>query len=306
MDDPGYGLDGDNWQELVRHVKDRRCTPFLGAGASHPPLPLGDQLAKKWATEYNYPLPDKADLPRVAQFLSVRFRSGYKPRQLIVEEIAKAGFPDFTNPNQFHRALARLGFPLYITTNYDDFMGEALRRERRRPQRDFCRWKSKFSDQDFAGAEALPGSLGRTVDDCRFNSDQPLVYHLHGHDGELDSVLITEEDYFEFLEQLVRRSVQATKLNPLLPRSVRERIQTTSLMFLGYRLADPTFRVIFKLLVGDSPEDHLHVAVQLEPDAEGISREAAVEYLKRYFGKLNVAVFWGDVEAFVTELHRRL
>lgn len=52
------------WQALADSVRAGECTPFLGAGASMPTLPSATELA----ADFGYPLPDRDDLARVAQF----------------------------------------------------------------------------------------------------------------------------------------------------------------------------------------------------------------------------------------------
>jgi hypothetical protein len=64
-------LTDSDWKNLMRRIKDKKCTPFIGAGACAGTLPLGSDVARKWASEYNYPLSDNWDLARVSQFLTV-------------------------------------------------------------------------------------------------------------------------------------------------------------------------------------------------------------------------------------------
>ena len=61
------------WQQLLKKVKEGRCTPFLGAGVDKAMLPLGGQIAEKWAVTYGYPVPDRSDFARVAQCLALNF-----------------------------------------------------------------------------------------------------------------------------------------------------------------------------------------------------------------------------------------
>jgi hypothetical protein len=49
-------------------IEEERCTPFLGAGACVPELPIGLVLARKWARQHGYPLPDEDDLARVSEY----------------------------------------------------------------------------------------------------------------------------------------------------------------------------------------------------------------------------------------------
>ncbi len=60
-----------DWERLLRRIQTGRCTPFLGAGVGFGALPLGGAIAREWADRYEYPLDDRDDLARVAQFVAV-------------------------------------------------------------------------------------------------------------------------------------------------------------------------------------------------------------------------------------------
>jgi hypothetical protein len=46
---------------LLWFIRKGICTPFIGAGASYPFLPLGGELANDWTDRFNYPLKDSID-----------------------------------------------------------------------------------------------------------------------------------------------------------------------------------------------------------------------------------------------------
>ena len=46
---PANGLNDDDWDMLLQRIKSGSCTPFLGAGACAGTLPLGADVARKWA-----------------------------------------------------------------------------------------------------------------------------------------------------------------------------------------------------------------------------------------------------------------
>jgi hypothetical protein len=46
--------EGD-WKFLLDRINNGKLTPFLGAGASFPALPLGETIAAAWASVYQYP-----------------------------------------------------------------------------------------------------------------------------------------------------------------------------------------------------------------------------------------------------------
>jgi hypothetical protein len=72
-------------------------------------------------------------------------------------------------------------------------------------------------------------------------------------------------------------------------------------------LADWNFRVLFRGFVElTQPSDRrLSVTVQLPPTRSPEAREAAMQYLARYFDKKEIVVYWGDAREFVAELGRR-
>src|SRR5918912_176333 len=64
-------LEEKDWTNLLQRIRDKKCTPFVGAGACAGTLPLAWQIARQWAERYNYPLTDSTDLARVSQFLAI-------------------------------------------------------------------------------------------------------------------------------------------------------------------------------------------------------------------------------------------
>jgi hypothetical protein len=137
----GTVSEGD-WASLISRIKNNQCTPFLGAGMSSEKIPLGWQIAEKLALDplYDYPMPDERDLVKVSQYIVLTI-DGSTPKELVAKIIKEAGYPDYQKPDEPHMALAELPLPLYITTNYDDFMFEALKRTgRKNPQLFINRW----------------------------------------------------------------------------------------------------------------------------------------------------------------------
>jgi SIR2-like domain len=289
------------WDLLVDRIKDGRCTPFLGAGACADVLPVGGAVAQTWAQRYGYPLDDSHDLIKVAQYIAVT-QDPMWPKDEIIKEFKKrvqeAGAPDFTNPLQPHALLADLQLPVYLTTNYDDFMEQALRSRGRDAQQALCRWNDYLDENKDRAPSAF--------DDPNYkpNADKPVVFHLHGHSGVPESLVLTEDDYLDF-------AVSISRNEDLLPRRIREALTGTSLLFLGYAIADWDFRILFRSLVGYLMKSikRVHVSVQLEPGRGGADAEKAAkarDYLSRYFDKsLEIIVFWGTCEQFVAELRKR-
>jgi hypothetical protein len=293
-------LEEQDWSTIIRRIKNGKCTPFLGAGACSGVIPLGSEIAAKWAKKYHYPLEDSGDLVKVAQFMAIQ-NDPMVPKEEIQKEFENIKAPDFSNINEPHAFLADLPLPIYITTNYDDFMIKALKHFNRDPRREFSRWNKiikahqpNIFDEDFTPSAA-----------------NPLVFHLHGHTEMLESMVITEDDYLDFL-------IKISEDSNLLPFKIREAFAGTSLLFLGtsllflgYQLTDWDFRVLFRSLVGylEKSLTRTHVSVQLLPVGDTVSdeeKEKTQRYFDRYFQKLEIRVYWGKCQEFITDLRKHI
>lgn len=288
-------LSDRDWENLMRRIKEKKCTPFIGAGACAGTLPLGSEISREWAEKYNYPLNDKWDLARVSQFMAVD-QDDMFPKENIQRKFRVIGPPDFAQLDEPHALLADLNLPIYITTNYDSFMFLALKNRERDPKRELCRWNG-FVEMEEKSVFASGYSP---------TSANPLVYHLHGHYDLPQSLVLTEDDYLDFL-------VRLSSDQKLLPPAIQGALAGTSLLFIGYSLSDWNFRVLFRGLVGSlgASLGYTGVAVQLAPNAtddveNGQAR--AQHYLDTYFEtiqKIKVRVYWGDIREFTVELRQR-
>src|SRR3954471_11062166 len=211
--------DDPRWNSLIDDVREGNCTPFIGAGASVPYIPTGGQVAGEWADLENYPFDDRNNLVSIAQFLSVKYNE-MEPKASIARKIAGCPRPDFADAQDVHRALADLGLPIYITTNYDDFMVSALKAAGRTPVRRICPWRPQLvKAKDLQSESDVP------------SAQSPMVFHLHGALDDRKGMVLTEDDYLEFL-------VQVGADLKIIPLPVQGAISDTRLLFLGYSLSD--------------------------------------------------------------------
>ncbi|MFG6194842.1 SIR2 family protein [Nonomuraea sp. JJY05] len=291
------GIDRDNeaaWDLLIGDLNNGDCIPFLGAGASAERLPLGGQLAAKWASKINYPYADSDNLARVMQYATTMvYRDATRTkREFLKAEFANATPPDRTDQFPVHAVLARYPLPLYITTNYDDFMFLALQQARKQPIWDLCPWYAMSSD-DWTGSPFREPAFTPCV-------ERPLVYHLHGHHKEPHSIVLIEDDYLDFLVRLAQdgRHTNASSASPrgghpmtLLPFPVRTALRTKALLFIGYGLRDWTFHVMFRTLLHGLPGTmrREHTSVQLNPDDHSAEER---QYLERYFQAQSIRILW--------------
>jgi hypothetical protein len=293
-------LSDTDWDMLVDRIKKGQCTPFVGSGASYPNIPTARQIAEKWAGDVGFPFDDCSDLAKVAQFISVR-SDPIRPKEMFIEQYRTAAPPDFNDLYEPHRVLADLPLPVYITTNYDDFLFRALGRTQigpdrfKNPQRELCKWNQQIT----------PGKtrLGKRQP-LEASSEAPIIFHLHGAMDQAESMVLTEDDYLDFL-------IKIGKDETLLPRRIEQAFTSTSLLFVGYSLNDWNFRVLFRSIVSylELSTRRAHVSVQLSPLSEKATnenRKSAEDYLNRYFDNLKIRVYWGDARNFARELRERL
>ncbi|MEM8488006.1 MAG: SIR2 family protein [Bacteroidota bacterium] len=283
-------LEDREWELLLRRIRDGKCTPFLGAGACYGILPLGSDIAKAWAKEYDYPMEDVYDLPRVAQYLSVQYDSMYPKEELIKDFFSDGKKPNFQDDDEPHSILAGLPLPVYLTTNYDNFMAQALADAGKKPNREYCRWNETIKHNP------------SIFDDAGFEPDasNPLVFHLHGLDEVPESLVLTDDDYLDFL-------INISRDQNLLPHLIQRAMAGSSLLFIGYSLEDWTFRVLFRGLVNatESALRRISVAVQLPPDAPESTQRLIQKYRNMYFDKIDIRIHWGTARDFVEELRVR-
>jgi SIR2-like domain len=287
-----------DWHRLVEQLGRGECTPFLGAGACHPTLPTAGQLSEIWAKEYNYPFLDRTNLPRVMQHAALLEGDHVTVKQHVADTLRSRGRPDFAVNTESHALLAKLPLSVYLTTNYDDFMVSALKRENKRPHLAICPW--------YEGAR--PDA--RLADDTDFvpSVDEPIVYHLHGSFQDPRSLVLTEEDYLEFLITLAMDRGAGGR--ELIPTPILPHITKWPLLFIGYSLQDWTFLVIFhgllRTVAGVQKRRHVSVQCPPLPDGDPKARARAKKYLTSYFEEWKISVFWGTAQEFCTELRFRL
>lgn len=282
------------WQLLLQRIAKGQCTPVIGPDVSASVYLSRADISRSWASEHDYPLPDGADIARVAQYLAVEYDPSY-PKEKLQEQLRNLPKPDYRQPDDPHAQLADLKLPVYLTTNYDDLMIDALRDRQRDPQRELFRWNE-------AVRRRHPSLLETGYEPTVAN---PLVYHLYGHHEYLESMVLTEDDYLEFLINISSARYQ-------LPPRIQRALANASLLLIGYNPLDWDFRVLFRGLLASTESNlrRISVTVQLPPvpaDASPALATKVRNYLSQYFdiADRRMRVYWGTADEFIKELSQR-
>ena len=250
-----HGFEEGDWKALLDAIRWDECTPFLGAGVCAGTLPTGETLARELAAAVRYPLPDWDNLARVSQFAIQELRGSIHAKRKVLEILKiQSDQPDYRLPpaseDEPHRVLSRLPLKLYITTNYDDYLFRALKDHKPEARREYCHW---YDDSNGDGRQNTPWK--------ELSKDSPLVFHLHGSNEVPASLVVTEDDYLDFLMNIGR------KRDNLVPPDIQGAITGSSLLFIGYGLRDWNLRVLLRALVSKlmKSQQRFSFTVQLPP-----------------------------------------
>jgi SIR2-like domain len=243
---------------IADQIRQGNCILFLGAGVhAGPPEgrddeypeelrpPIGAELSRHLAAECNlaehYPHECADDLQRVSLFYEID-----RSRRQLVESVKRA-VQDGKKPSPMLNALARLDFPVVITTNYDGHFETALRAVGKEPR------VSVYS----------PAQDKETTDYYDPTPESPIVMKIHGDIQQLETLVLTDEDYIQF----ILRMSDKDPYDPI-PLSLKVDLRRRTTLLVGYSLMDYNLRLLFKTLKwridpAKLPESY---SVDLQPD----------------------------------------
>jgi hypothetical protein len=265
-------LDEIIWQKLLSEIAHETCVPFIGAGASCPPLPTATSLLEKLCGLFSVPSWATKDLSVAAEFIEIAYN-----RDALVRAVTEA-FHEHPTPNDAHINLAKLPWHTIVTTNYDSYMSSALS------------VVGKYATV-FPLPPLLAASSGQPLK--KSTVKEPIVIHVH---GSLDhsEIVITESDQYRYLANMAS-GIWA------LPWTTQSTLAYSSYLFVGYSLRDWTFRLLFYSLKQFIQRDHFAL-IFLPDEANVVDAKFMAEYLKKF---VNAAIFFGNAQSFTTELRHR-
>jgi hypothetical protein len=329
----------DKFPALVAEITADPCNCIPVLGPALPPSLFGSlrDIASRMAARHDFALaPDgRDDLAQVAQYLAYRQSGKFARKALadflktellqrqaarVPEELrrdpATVKLDDLVSaigarlraddPDNPHARLARCPFPIYVTTGRDNLLRDALREAGKHPRSLIARWRR------FEGipAERFYGEPGFSP-----SVREPVVLHVFGNLELPETLVVSQDDYFDFLVGITQR--QANTDAPGLPHFLSSQLSSSGLLFLGFQVDDWDFRILYRTIrlhegmqnrLDDDDADLTRVAVQIDPE-EGASIEpyGARRYLEEFFRRTTeTSIVWGSTDAFVAELARQL
>jgi len=313
----------ESWDSLISSILNDNCIAILGPGLIEPLIGTRRDIALRWAKESRYPLSpyDQEDFPRVAQFVEYMHSKKYVREHLnevirlvmciyypevigekrvekptwnweeisaAIEEVAKKLWSgEGMNP---FGLVARLRLSNYITALYLDLLSPALKRldNNIEPQITVCPWNKEIT-RAYAKLPQKP------------TPDKPWIFHLYGRFNIPASLVLTEDDFFDYLIGMS---------NDLIPKKFYRTLVDKSLLFLGFQVDDWTFRTLFSIISNLGGKSiistNTNAAVQITPNENRIQDYRLTRhYLQTYFKPYNINLYWGNVEDFLKELVSR-
>ena len=239
--------------KIADKVRAKECILFLGSAihvappsasayqypAHHCPL-IGKKLSSLLAEKSGYREEDRHNLQRVSWYYEWKFQF----RNLLVDEV-KAAVHNGREPSPVLRGLARLGFPLVVTTNYDQLYEQALHQVARERAREEGKSEAEVADVLADFEKCVYSKRKEPTKDCgkKPSSERPYLLKIHGDIFADESLVITDEDYIHF----VYRMADKARYRPVGDRMLHH-LSTWPTLFIGYSLKDYNLRLLFKSL----------------------------------------------------------
>lgn len=289
------GLERDSWELLINKIQVGECVPIIGPDMCRDPIMSESTLAVEWSQTHGYGLRGENEIARVAQYLGYIRPNGFNVKSELTARRLLNTRPDFLDDEHNHyRMLSRLPFPIFITTNSDGFLFEALKAEGKSPK-EWHLWNEKWIEGHHDEIET--GFINLT-------DQEPAIVYLFGHYSQPELMRVSEDEFLEYIFNIGRN---ASIFPTWLPRILRNNM----LLILGFQLHDWTFRTItrvFSEYLVDRDTGLSHLAVQVAPlkDNPAPDQVAKAEhYLRKYLQKMHSDVFLGEPVNFLNQLAQK-
>jgi hypothetical protein len=320
----------NDWDLIIERTYQKQCVPFLGAAVNvsnesrgYQGLPIGSKVALRLVEKLlkrQVPVTQWEDLAEVtAKDQQLAWPNGeYKELTRIdLQNLARVALqiatskdvpqlvdlirnilpdaPAQVEPSPLLQTLATLPLRLIVTTNYDRLMERALDGKAPyvivQPTKGFSAKEQKRQQKE----------LAKHLTTHKDRLDGTIVYKIHGTFDEVlnpvtgllkenSAIIITEEDYIEFLTVV-------GKENGSVPNLITQLMVDSTLLFLGYSLEDWDIRTLYKGLIErlDPNMKRKSFAIQRDPS----------DFWVEYWDKKGIAIYNVDLYEFSDQLRTR-
>jgi hypothetical protein len=250
---------------LLRYMRAGRCVLFCGSGLSAwAKLPTWKKLLQDIIIQLGEEMPDDSDLAELNRLLDAgklleiadhcREALGQRYHNILSEQL-RGVTGDIPEP---HKIIVELPFSAVVTTNYDKLLERSFASKSNWPK------TPTHLDVDMLGPLLFDGSF--------------FILKAHGDIDRPESMVLTTRDYQEIIHA-----------NPAFNSIFSAILLTKAILFIGYSLNDPDFRLLFdrQLTVfrGNIPERYALMSGVGKVERDVLWRTARIRVLPYADGK---------------------
>lgn len=233
-------LNEGEWTLLVKLISRNRCLPILGPGVRWP-HPSDRTLLVELAREFGYS-GDEGDLDQLVEHVTLSCGDAYGGvARRVPESIAMDASSQHDEP---HNILAELPFEVYVTTNADLLLEQALH-ARGKAARTICLGRHAAAARDDVES--------RDPEHCSVH--EPAVFHLLGAASDPPSLVLSDFDYTALQSYLSQDTDDYTLMRTL---------YGSSQLWIGMPQADVKLRQIARAVSGGGEHPVRRVAFGID------------------------------------------
>ncbi|WP_266365393.1 SIR2 family protein [Tellurirhabdus rosea] len=191
-------------ENIQKAIESKKLVVFVGAGVSmNSGLPSWNELVKQLKYGIGIDDNDTTDPLQVAQIYY-----NQKGHKEYIEKVRNLLFHKRGVYNELHDVIFDLNPEHVITTNYDNFLEQVIRKR------------------------ALPFSIIKEDKDFPYSKNSNLLVKIHG-DLDNDNFVLKEDDYLSYQDE-----------HPLFDAFIKSIFSTKVVLFIGYGYSDPNLKII--------------------------------------------------------------
>ncbi|MBV6441055.1 MAG: hypothetical protein DYG98_25970 [Haliscomenobacteraceae bacterium CHB4] len=264
-------LSGVDWNDLTETLEAQKCVLFLGSGAYE--APKGEKIEdalSDWLDASN-PEHPFIRLVNTDGFYLLR-RNRFKRK--VIAQIKEFYNQPFPKTEELFAQLAEIPFSMIITLTPDNLLTRTFHKSGFDYQTDFYFRNRKGPDQFEPPTK-----------------NKPLIYNLLGNIEEPESIVLTQSDFFDYLESVFKANSMHADLKEELHNAERY-------IFLGLPYEKWYFQLLLRIL-------SMHSDKLKEVERLALKEFENPRLHELYTEEFKIEFFPADVLSFVQELNSR-
>ncbi|HEY1047629.1 MAG TPA: SIR2 family protein [Bacteroidia bacterium] len=246
-------------KNLASKIENQEVILFIGSAVHSPPPKelesiygqfnsppsansLAQELCRLTDFKQRYPNEGTPTLSRIAQLYELDLNRG-EIFKFLNQHIGSENLA----PSSVVKGLAEMPFKYIMTTNYDVLFEKALNEKAKSPKIGHYNANNSTPTTNYPENE--------------ISVQNPFFYKIHGDIKSNDSIVVTDEDYIDFIIRMNDKG----DYNPI-PQSFLYAIGQRPILFIGYGLKDYNLKILFKITMPKKHNLPMIYSIDLKPD----------------------------------------